>query len=708
MAQPSSLCRHCGAALAVGAVACFRCGKLIDAGGPSETEAGKLPTRLGTMARGALLEERWRVVRPVGSNRVGTVWLGQDVTLDRPVSVLVVHPELGAEPGFPARFEARALKLAAIDERHLAQVLGVGKRDGAQYLVTRHAEGQTLAELQHAKGGRLPAPLATKVLSQLCDALGTLHAWGLAHGALTHANAVIGERDHLTLRDFGEALLAPPAQNSAAADLIALGALGYELLSGHPPAGPLPPRLTGVPDALAECVARCLAPGPPLRPISAVEVRGWLDRAGVAELLSGGLKIPVSAAAAPPPVHPSGASPGSAATSPSLEVVSDEESTDPNRARPSEISTDPLRERPPPLELSTQPSPRGVVEPMPLPRLDQLGTSPGVPGPAGAWQTGDLLKPPPGSNAQTAHLQPVATGETAAMLPPVSTGGGGAARLAGAPGETAAMLPPVSSAQTAALLPPVAGPVPDLQAQIGTVTMAPVVPTAETVDLAQPVLPQPSEAERREVRRKWILGAVVVALLAPGAFWLISPERDAALPPPPPLVVKRPAPPRPPEGQPAAAEAAADAGASAPAVAQAPAQTPGPGSGSNSGAGGAAADERPSAAPPSAPPPAQKPSGAKMIVMPSAVELNTDRPADLYKKGKLLGRTPLRTLLPPGANLLTVRPVGDGAAYEWKVEVEPPLKLEFFTSIQALRDEALQESLRRRSAAGQATAPPAP
>jgi len=152
-------CPFCGAALALGAVACFRCGRLIapDAGGTggtSGTDAALSPTRLGTGARAALLEDRWLLKEPVGMAPASTLWLAHDTALDRPVTVKLLNDELVNDGAAVARFENEARVFARLDHRNVALALSTGRHQGLPFLVMKQLKGRSLAELLHAPGPR--------------------------------------------------------------------------------------------------------------------------------------------------------------------------------------------------------------------------------------------------------------------------------------------------------------------------------------------------------------------------------------------------------------------------------------------------------------------------------------------------------------------------------------------------------------------------
>jgi serine/threonine protein kinase len=193
------------------------------------------------------------------------------------------------------------------------------------FIAMEYVEGQTLAELI-GRRGRLPAAQAATLGMQMCAGLAASHAAGLVHRDVKPQNLLLGTDGVLKLGDFGIAVghegtkltlagtvlgtagyLAPEQargeQVTAAADIYAVGAVLYELLTGEPTrtAGSLtelgsedgfrPPDLAArAPDAppeLVAAVAACLSPRPEDRPPSAAALaRLFAPIASEAETLS--------------------------------------------------------------------------------------------------------------------------------------------------------------------------------------------------------------------------------------------------------------------------------------------------------------------------------------------------------------------------------------------------------------------------------------
>jgi Tol biopolymer transport system component/tRNA A-37 threonylcarbamoyl transferase component Bud32 len=260
------------------------------------------------------LGSSYSIERELGGGGMARVFVAEDKQLGRPVVVKVLPPELAA--GLNAERFRREIQLAArLQHPHIVPLLSAGVSGGMLYYTMPLIEGESL-RARLAREGRLMIRDATRVLRDLADALAYAHAHGVVHRDIKPANvlvsghhafvtdfgvarAVTSATEEATLTSAGVALGTPaymaPEQVSAdpsvdhRADIYALGALAYEILTGRPPfvgstprevlaahiAAP-PDHVTkhrdSVPLALGKLVMRCLEKNPEARWQSADEL----------------------------------------------------------------------------------------------------------------------------------------------------------------------------------------------------------------------------------------------------------------------------------------------------------------------------------------------------------------------------------------------------------------------------------------------------
>jgi serine/threonine-protein kinase len=288
---------------------------------------------------GTLLAGRYRVVRHVGSGAMGTVYVARDTTLERDVAVKSVHAEPESDHGRRIMREARLG--AGLRHQHLVTVYDVVPEGGALLLVMEYVEGETLADA--LRRGPLEVPRALAVLRAIADALDHAHERGVVHRDVKPANVLLGPAGAVKLADLGiataddvsritrtggtlgtVAYMAPeqfePGPVTAAADVYALAAVGFEALAGRRPypgatAFEVFGRLredTAVPDL------RELVPDAPEQAALALQ-RGMAKRAEERPSSAGELVAELEAAFAPPAPAPDPTKPHPVVKRPAME-----------------------------------------------------------------------------------------------------------------------------------------------------------------------------------------------------------------------------------------------------------------------------------------------------------------------------------------------------------------------------------------------------
>jgi Serine/threonine protein kinase len=74
----------------------------------------------------AALGPQYRLERELGRGGMGVIFRAVDTTLDRPVAVKVVHPELATNDGIARRFLAEARTVARLQHPNIVGVHAAG------------------------------------------------------------------------------------------------------------------------------------------------------------------------------------------------------------------------------------------------------------------------------------------------------------------------------------------------------------------------------------------------------------------------------------------------------------------------------------------------------------------------------------------------------------------------------------------------------
>jgi len=265
-----------------------------------------------------MLAQKYRLHRLLGDGSAGEVWEAENTLVGRRVAVKILHRELALHPDIRARFMAEARAAGRIMHPNVVGVFDLGEsEDGTPFMVMELCDGEMLSTVTEERGA-VGAAYAAELVSQVTKALQAAHALGIVHRDLKPANIMVvhprPDQPLVKVLDFGIAVsvhsqgLSPgdrgrvfgtpaymaPEQAVGGpidhrADLYAVGAILYELLSGRAPFGgesaeevleqvrrrppkPLKSVARNVPRDLEILVRRALAKDPARRPGSAREM----------------------------------------------------------------------------------------------------------------------------------------------------------------------------------------------------------------------------------------------------------------------------------------------------------------------------------------------------------------------------------------------------------------------------------------------------
>ena len=258
---------------------------------------------------------QYRVHEFLGEGGMGTVFEVEHIALTRRYALKVLRNKvIERDPAAAQKFLREARTAARVRHPNIVDVVDFGHLpDGRPYFVMELLEGQSLADLVAA--GALPAGEVVLIARQLANALAAAHDRGVVHADVTPSNVLVvdaggedGRSGELSVKlvDFGlaelageglrdenpEFVLGTPAYISPEqlrglaptdrSDQYGLGAVLFELLTGHPPyhhddlrtlcmmhlTAPIPPVESPhgpLPPKLADIVTTCLQKTPQSR-----------------------------------------------------------------------------------------------------------------------------------------------------------------------------------------------------------------------------------------------------------------------------------------------------------------------------------------------------------------------------------------------------------------------------------------------------------
>ena len=195
----------------------------------------------------------------LGRGGMGIVYKARHRSLNRPVALKMLIAGAYAGPPERARFQREAEAVASLRHANIVAVHDLGDHEGCPYFTMELLEGGSLA--QALAGSPQPARQATAILITLAEAVHVAHRAGIVHRDLKPANILLTAEGTPKVADFGLArhfegetaltlsgtrmgtpsYMAPEqvsekaATIGPAADIYALGALLYEMLTGRPP-----------------------------------------------------------------------------------------------------------------------------------------------------------------------------------------------------------------------------------------------------------------------------------------------------------------------------------------------------------------------------------------------------------------------------------------------------------------------------------------
>jgi WD40 repeat protein len=199
------------------------------------------------------------ILGELGRGGMGVVYLARQARLNRPCALKMILAGAHATPEAAARFLAEAEAIARLQHPQIVQIHHIGEADGLPFFELEYVPGGSLD--RKLDGTPWPPRRAAHLAEQLARGIAAAHALGIVHRDLKPANVLLAGDETPKITDFGlakavgsdsgltgsQAILGSPSYMAPeqaggqartagpAADVYAVGAILYELLTGRPP-----------------------------------------------------------------------------------------------------------------------------------------------------------------------------------------------------------------------------------------------------------------------------------------------------------------------------------------------------------------------------------------------------------------------------------------------------------------------------------------
>ncbi|HEY3357747.1 MAG TPA: protein kinase [Polyangia bacterium] len=228
---------------------------------PGASVSGLSRAAAAALAPDSLLGRRlkhFEVQRLLGRGGMGAVYLAHDTSLDRPVALKVLAPEIAQDPDLLARFVREARAQARLRHPNITPIYYIGEDAGTHFFAMEYVDGEAIAA-QLAHGDHIPWGTAVEHALGAARGLRAAYQQGFIHRDIKPGNLLLDADGQVKIADFGlvkslkgdceltregvilgSPLYMAPEQGRMEtvdhrADIYSLGCALYHMITGSPP-----------------------------------------------------------------------------------------------------------------------------------------------------------------------------------------------------------------------------------------------------------------------------------------------------------------------------------------------------------------------------------------------------------------------------------------------------------------------------------------
>ncbi|WP_027339148.1 Stk1 family PASTA domain-containing Ser/Thr kinase [Halonatronum saccharophilum] len=206
---------------------------------------------------GRVLNNRYELVKKVGTGGTAIVYLAKDRLLGRRVAIKILQPQFADNNVAVRRFNNEAQAIASLSHTNIVNIFDIGKEDNLYYIVMEYIKGRDLKE-EIDEVGNISLHRSVEIVKEVCQALIKAHRNNIIHCDIKPHNILLTDDGSVKVTDFGIAqavtaatmhqtdsimgsahYLSPEQAKgtkvTARTDIYSLGIVLYELVTGSLP-----------------------------------------------------------------------------------------------------------------------------------------------------------------------------------------------------------------------------------------------------------------------------------------------------------------------------------------------------------------------------------------------------------------------------------------------------------------------------------------
>jgi hypothetical protein len=277
---------------------CGQCGaSLRPAEPPPVSVTETIQTPVERLAAGHTFAGRYQILEEIGEGGMGRVYRALDRDLDEKVAIKLIKSRIASDEKMLQRFRNEIKLARKIVHKNVCRMFDLNKTGETHYITMEYISGEDL-KTSLRRIGALSVGKTLNIAEQICAGLAEAHRLGVIHRDLKPQNIMIDREGNVRIMDFGIARdltlpgmtdeghvvgtleYMPPEQLEGMkadirSDIYSIGAIMYELVTGHIPfegqtpmsiaakhisAVPVEPRVLNVqiPERLNRAIMKCL------------------------------------------------------------------------------------------------------------------------------------------------------------------------------------------------------------------------------------------------------------------------------------------------------------------------------------------------------------------------------------------------------------------------------------------------------------------